>query len=439
MAFYQRILLATWGVFILSVAIGLVATELVPERMLYAGPPNLAESSVQQVAQQLRGPLQQGDVSTAAELLASEALDFRPLVEIYVIDAAGRDILDRRPPRRVEEEFARTQTHQLPIVRDALGGFTIIGDTHDFPLARILSIPRGRLFMLLTSLSVSGLICGLLARFIVLPVRRMREAGRRVADGDLTVRVAHTVGTRSDDIASLARDFDRMTERVELLLGEQRRLMRDVSHELRSPLARLLALISISRQHAAPAHGHQFDRMEQELGRIDDLIGSILSFSHLADGRELQLHTTDLVDLLVNIVDDASLEAQVDDKHVHLHAPEKLLLSIDGGILGQAVENVIRNAVRHTPPGGTVGVTVSQAQQRVEIIVDDAGSGVPEDALEHLFAPFFRVEEGRGTRTGSGGLGLAIAERSVALHGGTIGARNRQSGGLSVRISVPST
>ncbi len=440
MAFYQRILLATWGVFLLTAAIVLITAQFLPEGDLYRKEQHLAASLVQQVAEDLRGSLARDPATAVEQLLTRQTLDLSPILVIYVVDDQGRDILDRSVPRRVGAIARGEREHPTQGMRVAtsdLGGYAVVGDNLLFPLARVLARPGGRTFMMSVALAVSALISILLARFIVLPVRRIREAGQRVADGDLSVRVAHTVGNRSDDIASLARDFDRMTERVENLLKEQQRLMRDVSHELRSPLARLLALISIARQRVEPAQAQQFDRMERELGRVDELIGSILSFAQLDGSQQLHRQPVDLVDLLENVVADASLEGQAGEKELRLQAPDQLVLPLDTGVIVRAFENVIRNAVRHSPAGAPVDVTVSHSGDQVRVVVEDRGEGVPAEALQQLFAPFFRVEEGRGTQAGSGGLGLAIAERSVRLHGGTIAAANRASGGLQVTIVLP--
>jgi two-component system sensor histidine kinase CpxA len=288
-------------------------------------------------------------------------------------------------------------------------------------------------FWLMVGVAVSLL----LARFIVLPVRRLQSAGQKVAAGDLSVRVAHTVGNRTDDIARLARDFDLMTERVDGLLQSQQRLMRDVSHELRSPLARLQALLSIARQKADAAGAEQIDRMEAELERLDRLIGDILAFSRLEAKEAISRHPTDIVDLVQNIVDDASIEAQAAGKQIRMHGPTRCLIDVDSGLIQRAVENVVRNALRHTAEGTAVNVSIDNDARYVRIVTDDQGPGVPEEAIAKLFEPFFRVEQSRSTRSGGGGIGLAIAERSIRLHGGSIRARNRKDGGLSIAIALP--
>jgi two-component system sensor histidine kinase CpxA len=245
------------------------------------------------------------------------------------------------------------------------------------------------------------------------------------------------VGSRTDDIAELARDFDVMTERVQGLLESRQRLMRDVSHELRSPLARLQALLSLARQKLDGTDGVPFDRMEQELERLDDLIAEILSYARLETKEGVDRRPTDLVDLVQNIIDDAAIEGQQDGKQIRLHGPETCMLDADAGLIQAAVENVIRNAMRHTAPQTTVDVTISESAASAEIVIRDHGPGVPEEALDKLFEPFYRVEDARVTHSGSGGVGLAIAERSIRLHGGAIQAANADDGGLRIEIALP--
>ena len=249
--------------------------------------------------------------------------------------------------------------------------------------------------------------------------------------------MAHTVGGRTDDIARLAHGFDAMTERVEALLQARHRLLRDVSHELRSPLARLQALLSIARQKGGAANDSLIDRMEAELARLDDLIGEILAFSRLEAQESVTRRATDIVDLVQNIVDDASLEAQPAGKDVQLHAPPRLVIAVESGLIQSAVENVVRNAVKYTAEGTTVEVRVLTEENTVRIVVDDHGPGVPLASIDKIFEAFYRVEDSRSTRSGTGGIGLAIAKHSVRLHGGTIVAGNREGGGLRIKIVLP--
>jgi two-component system sensor histidine kinase CpxA len=177
--------------------------------------------------------------------------------------------------------------------------------------------------------------------------------------------------------------------------------------------------------------------MEHELERLDELIGEILSYARLEATTEISRRKTDLADLVQTIVDDADVEGRESGKQIRLHGPETVMMDVDTGLLQRAVENVVRNALKHTIPQTTVEVTIVERPGSVEIVVRDRGPGVPEVALDKLFDAFYRVEDGRGTHSGSGGIGLAIAQRSIQLHGGTIRAVNCSEGGLRIEIALP--
>jgi len=438
---FWRIFLTAWAIVLVMATFTIwLVSELLKNgdnTFIEEMPPRV----VAHVAQDLRR-LMATDSSTPADVLnGDQALDFTPLLEIYVLDPSGEDLLGRSLPEAViaARNVWRDQTQgpeeassRVHIEGAGLEGYLVVGYEGFFPFARQLIAVRGTVFVLL-----SAAMSFLLARFIVRPVRRLQRAGQKVASGDLSVRVAHTVGTRTDEIAQLAHDFDAMTERVQALLQSQQQLLRDVSHELRSPLARLQALLSIARQHEGAVSGKHVDRMEAELERLDELIGGILAYTRLEAQGDLARHPTDIVDLVQNIVDDASLEGQVDDKELRFRGPKSCVIDVDSGLIQSAVENVVRNAVRHTAQGATVDVSVVKEPGWVRIVTEDNGPGVPDDTIDSLFEPFFRVEDARSTRSGSGGVGLAIAERSVSLHNGVIEACNREKGGLRVEIGLP--
>lgn len=364
-----------------------------------------------------------------------------------MLDPGGEDVLGRVLPgavaRYVESRgnpsgVAMAQgSSNLHVRGDGLDGYLIVGHEGYFPVGRKLMKPGIRWLLLAFALLASAAVSLMLTRFIVLPVRRLQLAGQQVAAGDLSVRVAHTVGNRTDDIARLAQDFDVMTERVDQLLQSQQRLMRDVSHELRSPLARRQALLSIARQQAGDTGVPQIDRMETEIERLDELIGEILTYSRLEAQDHITRHATDIVDLVQNIVHDAELEGQEADKQIRLDAPASLLLELDSGLIQRAVENVIRNALKYTGEGTMITVRILSESDGIRITVDDQGPGVPPNAIGQIFEPFYRVSDSRSTQSGSGGIGLAIAERSIRLHGGSMTARNRDGGGLRIEMVLP--
>ncbi|MEM7016624.1 MAG: ATP-binding protein [Pseudomonadota bacterium] len=442
MRFFQRIFLSVWVILVITLVLTLFLASLLPYPSDIEDGVHYDEQMVALVAMDLHEHLQTDPNTATLRLVERHVLDFGLLMQIYVIDPAGQDILNRQLPipvaRWLKEQNAGPQCPRDPrltLAKLALNGYQVIGYQTVFPVGRMLMKPGARFLLILIALLVSVIVSLILARFIVRPIRHLREAGQRVANGDLNVQVAHTVSGRTDDIAQLARDFDVMTGRIQDLLESQQRLMRDVSHELRSPLARLQAMISIARQ--APSDNPQLDRMEHELERLNELISKILSFARLEARTEINPQPIELMDLIQTIADDAALEGLDDGKDIQVNGPSQLFMSLDSALMHSALENIVRNALKYTAPQTMVTITVMAKGSAVVINIVDQGPGVPTEDLETLFEPFFRVDEARDTQSGTGGIGLAIAQRSVQLHGGTIQAMNQQPQGLCMEITLP--
>lgn len=400
------------------------------------------------VAEDLREAPLTGDYSVAQFVTDRHVLDFGRIMQIYVLDENGKDVLNRTLPFAVSRLYGRTSAMsdeplqirdpRLTVHREGLHGYVVVGFQERYPLGRVLIRPGARALLLLVAILVSAAVSLILTRFIVLPVRRLQEAGHRVAEGDLSVRVAHTVGDRQDDIAQLARDFDTMTGRIERLLTAQRRLMRDVSHELRSPLARLQALQSLARQRLTDNDDTSvLDRMEAESERLNHLIEEILSFARIDAQEEVQRQKTDLADMIRAITDDVSIEIGEEPKDVNYQGPDRLTLDVESALIHSAIENIVRNAIRFTESGTAVTVAIEEGVEDVTIAVDDHGPGVPDEALDKLFEPFYQVDESRTPSSGGSGVGLAIAKRAIDLHGGSIRASNRTPNGLRVEMRIP--
>ena len=444
--FFRRIFVSVWIILIATMTLTVFLASLLPasndESLRYDS------QLVRVVADDLRTALAQSPATAARRIADRHVLDFGRLMQIYVLDEQGRDVLERRLPFAVSRLYRRTSVisdqpleirdPRIALHSDGLRGHLVVGFQAGYPLGRVLVRPGARALLLLVAILVSAAVSLILARFIVLPVRRLQQAGHRVAEGDLSVRVAHTVGGRQDDIAQLARDFDAMTERIERLLTAQRRLMRDVSHELRSPLARLQALLSLARQRLSGEDDSSIlDRMEAESERLNRLIEEILSFARIDAQEDIDRRHTDIADLVRAITDDAAIEIGDAAKDVSYRGPERLTMDVDSALLHSAIENVVRNAVRFTEAGTTVGVSVSESDDTITVTVDDHGSGVPDNVLNTLFEPFYQVDESRSPQSGGSGVGLAIAKRAIELHGGQIHAENRTPGGLRVVMRLP--
>ncbi len=286
---------------------------------------------------------------------------------------------------------------------------------------------------------VVGLVSYLLARSLSAPIQRLREATQELAEGDLSVRVGETLRRRRDETAQLGRDFDRMAERIEALVEAQRRLLRDISHELRSPLARLGVALGLARQKAGPGAAPALDRIEREAERLNELIGQLLTLTLLESGPEgLEKTRVDLGQVVRQVARDADFEARSRGSAVEVVQSEGLVVDGFAELLRRAIENVVRNAVRFTEHGSAVEIRLTRCMgPAARIEVRDHGPGVPEGSLEDLFRPFYRVADARDRASGGAGVGLAIAERAVTVHGGSVRAGNAPGGGLSVVIELP--
>jgi two-component system OmpR family sensor kinase len=276
----------------------------------------------------------------------------------------------------------------------------------------------------------------LMAWHFAKPIRRLRKAFDAVADGKLDTRIG-APPKGGDELTELSRDFDRMAHQLESSMNSQRQLLHDVSHEMRSPLARLQAAIGLARQRPDRVEAW-LDRIERESERMDGMIGDVLALARLEGGVDQKLDDDISIDELVaQIADDAGFEAQAAGKSVRLAVQGAASVRGSTELLHSAIENVMRNAVKHTADGSEVTVTVSRdaAARQARISVCDQGPGVPPGELELIFRPFQRGSQ-NGHLPGNG-LGLAIADRVVRKHGGSIGARNRDGGGLCVEIALP--
>ncbi|MGH7123777.1 MAG: sensor histidine kinase [Stellaceae bacterium] len=297
-----------------------------------------------------------------------------------------------------------------------------------------------QIMILLELLSCAGLSYGV-ARYLSRPISELRSAASRLAEGDLTARVGGKFGDRSDEAAGLVREFDQMAERVADLIDAQRRLIGDISHEIKSPLARLSVALGLARRTAETYAPRQFDRMERELDRLSMLAGELLTLAKLEQQGPAMtpLATVDLGAIVERVLSDATFESQTRMGDIVLHKHERPLpIAGDEDLLRRAIENVVRNAMFYTSPGTKVEIALSSPDgSSVELEIRDHGPGVPEEALEHLFEPFYRVDQARARKTGGAGVGLSICERAIRLHGGKVTARNASPRGLIVEISLP--
>ena len=295
------------------------------------------------------------------------------------------------------------------------------------------------LFQWGVALLVSGLICSLLTRYLTGPILQLREMSQNLAAGHLSVRTGSGLAQRKDEIGDLVRDFNVMAARIEELISRQRQLISDVSHELRSPLARLNVALDLSHQRKGsdPA----FEQMQEDIGLLDEMIGRLLTIAKLdISAPQVPMTEINLAELLSQIARNAEFECQDPNGGIRLTSSGPCIVWGSAELLHSAVENVVRNAMRYTESGTCVEISLEcDRPEGVCVAVRDYGPGVPESQLKNIFQPFYRVATARDRQSGGAGLGLAIADRVVRIHGGTIRAENVAPRGLRVEILLSRT
>jgi two-component system OmpR family sensor kinase len=376
---------------------------------------------------------------------------------IYIVDSTGDDVLKRPLPNYLRRYVSRLQHAGLlgenrddgrsiddpllltPLFTDRNGHvYSIMIAGPSWPM-NMLNATDVRIVIFGFAILISALVCWWLARYVSKPVERLQSSARELAAGNLDARVGEEFSRRHDELGVLARDFDVMAEHVRTLIASKEDLLRGMSHELRSPLARLRVALGLARLSGADMP-KQLDRIELEAERLDTLIGQMLQLSRLRSAEPTHIReTVEITSLLGEVVDDARLEADAKGAGVEWTPPGGILVEGDSQLLRSAFENVLRNAVRFTAPGTSVRTELRFKRSQAHLLIEDHGPGVPEEELERIFEPFYRVAESRDRDSGGTGLGLAITARIVNLHGGRVVARNIEGGGLRVEITIPAS
>ena len=280
-----------------------------------------------------------------------------------------------------------------------------------------------------------GIFCYLISRYLTKPLAKLGEAAANIAEGRLDTRVDPSLRHRRDEIADLARNFDRMAERIEMSITGQRRLLGDVSHELRSPLSRLIVALGLVKQGPTEEAAENLQRIGLEAQRLDTLIGQLLALTRIESGVDRGSPAPfDLTNVVQEVANDGDFEARARNRRVAIKLADACAVAGFEELLRSAVENVVRNAIRHTVEGTVVEISLQAGNSRALLLVRDYGPGVPGSMLSEIFLPFRRVANGNSE---GAGLGLAIAERAVHVHRGTIRAMNAPEGGLIVEIDLP--
>jgi signal transduction histidine kinase len=376
--------------------------------------------------------------------------------QLFLLDEFNKDVLSRaisRETLRLASEAGKDQlvTKYIPLyervaaykfVSSSGRPYTLVLYEHSAPLNLTGVLLSAGIPFLLGLLFVVTVLCFWLAYHIAAPIHNIQSAARRVAQGDLSARVPHAVSLRRDELAALAMDFDSMVERIETLIRTQRNLLTSVSHELRSPLARLNVSLALMRKHTPQEAFDICERMERDIARIDALIEQLLTLSRLEAGLSLgERENVNFTLLVQEVVADGNFEAQSLGKSVSLESSSPVVLeTADSLALRSACENIVRNAIHFTRPGTEVNVALgidnAASSRHVFLTVRDQGPGVPKDALQNIFSPFFRIN-GPGRRKEGNGLGLAIALEAIRLHHGSITASNLNPEGLEISVRLP--
>jgi two-component system sensor histidine kinase CpxA len=375
--------------------------------------------------------------------------------KIFIVDSSGNDVLKRLLPHHLRKYVTRLQDAGLlgenpvgsrniddpllltPLFTDRAGNvYSIMISGPSWPM-NMLDATDVRIVVVVFAILISTLVSWSLARYVSKPVERLQSSARSLAAGNLEARAGEEFSSRHDELGVLARDFDRMADHVRNLIASKEDLLRGMSHELRSPLARLRVALGLARR---PGENlvKQLDRIELEAERLDTLIGQMLQLSQLrAAEPALSRDMVELHTLVSEVVEDARLEATATNKQVQCECTASIDIEGDQRLLRSAIENVLRNAIRFTAPGTSVRVELTREASNARISIEDSGPGVPESELQLIFEPFYRVAESRDRDSGGTGLGLAITSRIAALHGGKVTASNASNGGLLVRIELP--
>jgi len=372
---------------------------------------------------------------------------------LYLLCSTGEIISNQLPPDEIKEITKDLVKEELDDGMLKFGNLIIsheilstsgrayrLAAVSEKPLSHFVVIPWAGLTIRLTiAIFISGLICYLLSIYLTKPLRSLRMAAKSLGTGKLNTRVGHFKGHHRDEIDELRDEFDRMAEQLETLVNSKERLLQDISHELRSPLARLQIIMELGRKKANSLAEIEFARMELECLRLNNLIGEILQFARLDKSvDEIIKNNVNIADILKKIEEDASFEYSESTPRLQLKVQD-FTLCVDERLIHRAIENAVRNALRYSPAKEAVNLELSIDDKNLIIDIMDRGPGVPPDQLEKIFNPFYRVDTSREKKTGGYGLGLSIAQKAVKLHHGEISAKNRKSGGLWVRIILPIT
>jgi signal transduction histidine kinase len=436
--------LTAWGM----IAIVLLGSRLTGMRRVSA--PNMYATVAPILAAEAVKAYESGGPEAFARFSQSNDHDHER--QLFLLDGFNKDVLSRPLSDDGLRVAHAAKSGQLVVLRGHIAAYKFVSSSgRPYILMLYLKsdlrqigdalLGEGLPFSISLILLVT-LLCLGLAYHIASPIHSIQSTARRVAQGDLKARVPPSVSRRYDELAALAKDFDSMVNRLDSLIQTQKKLLNSVSHELRSPLARINLSLALLRNRFSADSDDLFQRLDRDVERIDLLMGQLLTLSRLEAGfSSAEREDVDFAQLVEEVAADGNFEAQALGKSVSLQTTGSIILQYaDPHALRSACENIIRNAVRFTGPGSDVQIVLevdrSAAEPLALLSVRDHGPGVPEDSLQAIFQPFYRIS-GDGETTGGNGLGLAIASEAIRLHCGTIRAKNLRPTGLEIIIQLP--
>jgi len=439
-----------WKLFVvfgIAMALTLVGAVFVGFRLASLAFDQLNIENREEIIAQAAGVLnEQGEPGLQAWLRARPSP--APGLMLMVLNERNEDLLGREVPSRFERLLRPRPSRgprgpsnlRPPQLTSNLVGAD--GQEYRFLFVRtrmtvlgVLTWPATQLAVLTLAVLAAAATALLLARYLSSPIVRLQRASRALAAGALETRVGAPFNRRKDEVGTLARDFDTMAERIQALVTDKETLLRDVSHELRSPLARIGVALALAQRKAGEGSQADLLRIEQEAARLDELVGQIMTLARLRTQAAQRFEPVELDELVTEVVENARFEhpqARID------YTPAKLpAVPGEAMELRSAIENVLRNALAHSDGAGPIGVSLKAAGRTVEIAVEDRGPGVPAEELERIFEPFYRADKSRDHSHDGQGIGLAITARVMERHGGQAYARNRPGGGLEVTLTLP--
>ncbi len=380
-----------------------------------------------------------------ADLLNNLSLPHRS--RFWLLDATGRELSGLPMPEHILRDAAAAdrkeglyRSYEANVlswrITTARGSYLLIAELTPPPLSE--RIPGDLLWTLKLGTIFSAIICLVIAHYLTKPIERMRDATHELARGNLDIRAGENLGNRHDEIAELVRDFDTMAGELRNQIQSERNLLSGVSHELRSPIARIRLALALARNAGGEEQAEMLNRIEQDTIQLDSMLEQILAVARLESGQQKpkfeQLTLNDIID---DVLHDAKFEAAATAAEITYRPGAEIKVNGDAGLLRSAIENVVRNAIFYSGKEGRIAVFLFSSERDAIISIRDNGPGVPENALPLLFKPFYRVDDSRGTNTGGMGLGLAIVRNAVAVHGGSVSAKNVSPHGLEVELRVP--